>query len=245
MIGEISHTLRKFIVGTLRLLLTVWVISLLLTGSAYVLVTNVFGSYGTQLVGGAPIDVSVGILTLGITLKLHWPIRSTDEETKDRNGRVSLALKKSIVATLRFLIPVWIISVLLRVSAGVIMGNDFTVTGIPWIGGIPLDAIIGSTALVLTVKLLWPIWPTDEEMKSLKSLFSSSGSSTRSAGQTSSQQTGWKDPVDPDDPMEGMHMGGETELAAHETWETVEQSPYNDPDDAPGGLDTADDENFF
>jgi len=242
MIGEISHTLRKFIVGTLRLLLTVWVISLLLTGSAYVLVTNVFGSYGTQLVGGAPIDVSVGILTLGITLKLHWPIRSTDEETKDRNGRVSLALKKSIVATLRFLIPVWIISVLLRVSAGVIMGNDFTVTGIPWIGGIPLDAIIGSTALVLTVKLLWPIWPTDEEMKSL---FSSSGSSTRSVDQTSSQQTGWKDPVDPDDPMEGMHMGGETELAAHETWETVEQSPYNDPDDAPGGLDTADDENFF
>jgi len=50
--------------------------------------------------------------------------------------------------------------------------------------------------------------------------------------------------VDPDDPIEGMHMGGETELAAHETWETVEQSPYNDPDDAPGGLDTADDDFF-
>jgi hypothetical protein len=81
-------------------------------------------------------------------------------------------------------------------------------------------------------------------MKWLKSLFSSSGSSTQSAGRTSSRQTGRKDPVDPDDPMEGMHMGGETELAAHETWETVEQSPYNDPDDAPGGLDTADDDFF-
>jgi len=111
-IGEISHTLRKFIVGTLRLLLTVWVISLLLTASIYVIVTKVFGSRSTQLVGRAPINVGFGILILGLTIKLHWPIQSTDEETKDRNGRVTLTLKKAIVATLRFLIPVWAISFL-------------------------------------------------------------------------------------------------------------------------------------
>jgi len=221
-----------------------WVISLLITASVYVIVRKVFAFHSTLLVSGAPINAGFGILVLGLTIKLHWPIRSTDEETKDRNGRVSLTLKKAVVAALRFLIPVWVISFLIRVSAGVIVGNGFTVTGVPWIGGIPLDAIVGSTALVLTVKLLWPIWPTDEEIKWLKSLFSSSGSSTRSAGRTSGQQTGRKDPVDPDDPIEGMHMGGETELAAHETWETVEQSPYNDPDDAPGGLDTADDDFF-
>jgi len=152
------------------------------------IVTKVFGSRSTQLVGGAPINVGFGILILGLTIKLHWPIQSTDEETKDRNGRVTLTLKKAIVATPRFLIPVWAISFFLRVSAGVIVGKDFTVTGIPWIGGIPLDAIVGSTALVLTVKLLWPIWPTDEEMRWLTSLFSSSGSSTRSMGTRSSSQ---------------------------------------------------------
>lgn len=242
MASRISQTLRKSVAGVLRLLITIWVISLLLTASAYVVVTEVFASHGVQLVSGAPIDAAIGITTLGLTAKLHWPVWSTDEEANDRKGRVWLTLKKAIVATLRFLIPVWVLSLLLRTAADSIVATDVISTGVPWPGGIPIDVAIGITALALTVKLLWPVWPTDEEMKSL---FSSSSSSSRSTGRTTSQQTGWKDPVDPDDPMEGMHMGGETELATHEAWETVEQSPYNDPDDAPGGLDTADDDDFF
>ncbi len=155
-------------------------------------------------------------------------------------GRMGLTVRKAVWVTLRLGSWTWLVSLPLLVPAAV-AAAIFKYTPVPWVGGNLFMTTFFAVTLIIAIKLTWPVWPTDEDMNDLP-LLGSSGSATRSTGTPTNQRTAQNDPVDPDDPMEGMHMGGETELAAHEPWETVEQSPHNDPADAPNGLDTADDD---
>jgi predicted RNA-binding Zn-ribbon protein involved in translation (DUF1610 family) len=183
MAGRISLALRKSIVGTLRFLIITWVISVLLMVSAYVIVTQIITVGSIPWNGRGALSLAIGIIALGTTIKIHWPIWSAEKETESQNSRISLTVKKCIVVTVRMLLTAWVIALLLRVPAGIIVAKDFTITSMPWIGEIPLDVAIGIVALALTVKLQWPIWPTDEETKSFFS-FGSSRSSTRSTGKS-------------------------------------------------------------
>jgi hypothetical protein len=156
-------------------------------------------------------------------------------------GRIGLTPRTSVWVTLELAGRTWLVPLPLPVPAA-IAAAMFKYTRVPEIGGNRFLTVFFALALAIALALTWPVRPADEVMDELP-LPGRSGSSTRSTGGPRASERLERTPLTRTIRWRG-HMGGETELAAHEPWETVGQSPYTDPDDAPAGLDTADDDGW-